>query len=446
MKSELTILFDRPTGPVRRLNAVNNGPVRGRSDQTCGNFDSYSATGFPYARTHDAAYCSAYGGPHTVDVTAVFPDFAADENDPASYDFCLTDEYIGAIAASGTGVFYRLGQSIEHWTKKYGTIPPRDFAKWARICEHIVRHLNEGWADGHRFGIEYWEIWNEPDLDPDDSPNKRCWGGTKAQFFDFFETAAKHLKAAFPALRIGGPALAGDRGWAADFLAEMSRRGVPLDFFSWHVYEKDPRRLAGLCSVYRELLDRNGYPDAESILDEWNYVRNWDTQWLYSLRAMTGIKGASFAAATLCLCQDRPVDMLMYYDARAHCGMNGLFDVLTLEPGKTYWPYLAFRDLAALCTAVRTESSDPTVFALASSDGAAAQILLTRYAEDDGTPGGDVQLSFSLARDCDVRFFLTDAAHDRALVREETLGPGRRGLCLPLKLFDVYQISVSPRA
>ena len=34
MKSELTILFDRPTGPVRRLNAVNNGPVRGRSDQT----------------------------------------------------------------------------------------------------------------------------------------------------------------------------------------------------------------------------------------------------------------------------------------------------------------------------------------------------------------------------------------------------------------------------
>lgn len=46
--------------------------------------------------------------------------------------------------------------------------------------------------------MEYWEIWNEPDQDPDDSPNKRTWGGTKAQFFDFYEIVAKHLKGRFP--------------------------------------------------------------------------------------------------------------------------------------------------------------------------------------------------------------------------------------------------------
>ena len=44
-------------------------------------------------------------------------------------------------------------------------LPPKDFRKWAQICEHIIRHYNEGWADGHKWDIRYWEIWNEADLD-----------------------------------------------------------------------------------------------------------------------------------------------------------------------------------------------------------------------------------------------------------------------------------------
>ena len=95
------------------------------------------------ARTHDASFTPAYGGPHTVDILAIFPDFSRDENDPASYDFDLTDEYMGHILAAGTKVFYRLGNRIEHESKRYGSIPPKDPAKWARICEHIIRHMNE---------------------------------------------------------------------------------------------------------------------------------------------------------------------------------------------------------------------------------------------------------------------------------------------------------------
>ena len=44
------------------------------------------------------------------------------------------------IEAAGTKVFYRLGHRIEHEVKKYGTLPPKDFKKWAVICEHIIRH------------------------------------------------------------------------------------------------------------------------------------------------------------------------------------------------------------------------------------------------------------------------------------------------------------------
>jgi len=173
--------FSRNCGQVKPMHSVNNGPVyKFAEDQRITNMDSYRAAGIPYARTHDAAFCSTYGGEHTVDIHAIFPDFDADPYAPESYDFVLTDEYLKVIEFAGTKTFYRLGSKIEHWKKKYGTLPPKDFHKWAVICEHIIRHYTEGWADGFRMDIEYWEIWNEPDLDPDDSTHKRCWGGTKA--------------------------------------------------------------------------------------------------------------------------------------------------------------------------------------------------------------------------------------------------------------------------
>ena len=142
---------EKEYGPLRRMNAVNNGPVfkRHANDQNSGgNLALYSALRLPYARNHDANFNAGYGGPYTVDISAVFPNFDADENDPASYDFACTDEYVAVTELSGTKTFFRLGQSIEHRIKKYHIFPPKDNAKWARICEHIIMHYNYGWADG----------------------------------------------------------------------------------------------------------------------------------------------------------------------------------------------------------------------------------------------------------------------------------------------------------
>ena len=444
MQATLKIDRSKIIGSLKPMNAVNNGPFPARGDQKCGNFDSYSKAGFPYARTHDANLCYDYGGPHIVDITAVFPNFDADETDPASYDFTLTDIYIGNIIKSGTQVFYRLGQSIEHWEKKYGIYPPKDFAKWARICEQIILHFNEGWADGYHYGIQYWEIWNEPDLDPDDSPNKRCWGGTKAQFFDLFEIAAKYLKSRFPHLKIGGPALACSRQWAEDFLVEMHRRNVPIDFFSWHRYDKNPRRVGEVCEIFREMLDRNGYSKAESILNEWNYVRDWGDNWIYSLRSMTGLKGASFATAVMCVCQDKPLDMLMYYDARVFTGMNGLFDRLSLEPGKTYYPYFAFHKMRQSGQEIVSESDSDSIYSLAVSDGKQMQVLLTYYSDDDNTSPKELTLRFDAACKSQVSFFMTDEKHNMECVKTIEVSKGEQVIPLSLKLFDIYHIVMLP--
>ena len=139
---EIKVDFTRSVGSIKPMNAVNNGPAGSRARMT-GNFPYYERLGIPYARLHDSSfYFGNYGGEFAVDVHRVFPDFDKDENDPASYLFAPTDSYLEDIVSVNTEIYYRLGASIEHGYKK-GTYPPADFAKWARICEHIIRHYTE---------------------------------------------------------------------------------------------------------------------------------------------------------------------------------------------------------------------------------------------------------------------------------------------------------------
>lgn len=44
-------------GPVKPMNAVNNGPIEGGSSQIRSNFKLWQAAKIPFARNHDAAFC-----------------------------------------------------------------------------------------------------------------------------------------------------------------------------------------------------------------------------------------------------------------------------------------------------------------------------------------------------------------------------------------------------
>ena len=402
-------------GSIKLMNSVNNGPVVSKSDQVRDNFQAYKNCCIPFARTHDAAFESAYGGEHTVDISAIFPDFSKDVNDPASYDFALTDYYLGNIRAAGTQVFFRLGQKIEHNSRKYNILPPSDYRKWARICEHIIRHYNEGWAGGFHWDIRYWEIWNEPDLDRDNEAwkiNPRTWGGSTEEFFKFYSTVALHLKKQFPELKIGGPAIAHSEKWAADFLTYMSGHKVPLDFFSWHIYDTRPDRFVSKAGRIRELLDENGYGRAESILDEWNYIKDWTGAFQSSINTITSLKGAAFVAAVLQSCQNAPVDMLMYYDARPSA-FNGLFDHHTYAPLPSYYVLYAWNKLLRLGNQLPAESSDTDVYVTAASDGKGrTAILVSRYNDDNNVvEKKQVMLNMGEKAGGEVIAHLTDSAH-----------------------------------
>ena len=397
------IFPDQVVGTVKPMHAVNNGPVSGRKTQKRSNFETFKEARIPYSRNHDASFCPTYGGENIVDVHAIFKNFDADPYDPASYDFTLTDLFLENILAAGTKIYYRLGSKIEHCIKKYGTLVPKDFQKWAVICEHIIKHYNEGWADGFHWNIEYWEIWNEPEGHPDGS---NCmWLGTQEEYFALYRTAATHLKNCFgDKIKIGGFAATGfsalkyensqralqtgntegltDREaivlhrqtYYLAFLEMLKEHRPPIDFFSWHSYE--PFDFNFIQQAYaEETLAEAGYSDIEIHLNEWNTH--------HSVKEMGTAGAAASSAAMMCAMQETKMTMMNFYDARIttsdYCG---LFDSRFRCPMATYDAFLAFGTLYALGAQAEVKGLGEDLYATAATNGKDNAILLANIGEE----------------------------------------------------------------
>ncbi len=413
--SKIKVNFHKEIGKMKIMHAVNNGPFVSGKDQTRGNQNTYRACRIPYARTHDASFFSGYGGNHTVDINFIFTNFDADVEDPASYDFACTDLYMKQIIEYGAKPFFRLGSRIEHEVKKYNTYPPKDFYKWARICEHIIMHYTEGWANGFYYDMKYWEIWAEPDLDIHEEKNKRLWQGTKEEFVELFTITAKHLKNRFPNLKIGGPASAGDEEWMEWFLNEIKKTDTPLDFFSYHWYWTQPYDMTAKCTRVRKLLDKCGYEGVETNLNEWNYVRGWEADFVYSIKQIIGMKGAAFDMACMSAAQNCPdVDMLMYYDARPS-EWNGLFDFYTLEPIKGYYAFYTFANLYELGNQVQAVSDDENVYVLGAKGNGKHGIAVTYYTENDNEGAKEIMLDIEGIDATKLKIYLVDESNTYTL-------------------------------
>jgi hypothetical protein len=347
---ELILDGSRSVGVIRPLHGVNSGPVT--QGGTLDLSPAFREIAPPLVRLHDCHWPN----PDVVDIHVLFPDARADPTLPESYDFARTDEYVQATLDVGSRLVFRLGESIEHTRTKRYVHPPKDPAKWAAVCVGVIRHYNEGWAGGSRDHIRYWEVWNEPDNRP------AMWTGSDEDYFRLYSAAAKAIKGRFPDVRVGGPGLGntgrleGDRLDPAPFLRRFlehcRRDAAPLDFFSWHCYTSDPAAVARRARAVRRLLDESGFPEAESHLNEWNYLPDEDWAPMLSADARArqrwhervgGAEGAAFAAATLLRLQDAPVDAANYYSADAQ-GM-GLFNGYGV-PRKSFYALKAFRALA----------------------------------------------------------------------------------------------------
>lgn len=390
--NQISVNFKEVTGKVKPLHSVCCAPYsRGMGDNQR-HIEKYFTEGnIPYCRLHDC--CGAYGGSYFIDITNVFPDFDADEMNPKNYDFHYSDEYITAIQKTGCEAYYRLGETIEWGSKKYTAHPPKDFKKWARICEHIIMHYNKGWADGFHYNMKYWEIWNEPE-NPGDSWGKSQWTGTKEEFFELYQVASKHLKARFPKIKIGGYGSCGFYTltkddvpesfhdfvtWFVDFLSFVKKNNCPLDFYSWHIYTSDEKELLTHAKYVRETLDEHGFTDTEAHLNEWNIQAEGT-----GFKEKHNMEGGSFNAAIMCMLQNTHyVDIAMYYCFSLLARYNGFMDLNdgTIEP--TWYPYVAFGQLYRLGNAVEVKTETNGVYATAAKSENEYGILISNYRSDD---------------------------------------------------------------
>jgi hypothetical protein len=375
------LITDSITSRIKELHGVNCAPYNKRAgDDQLRIFSFFKYLGCPRSRLHDC--CGTYGGKYFIDVPNIFRDFDADENDPESYDFHYSDEYIRAIIKSGANVVYRLGVTIEWGSKKYMIAPPKDYAKWARICEHIIRHYNEGWADGHEWGIEYWEIWNEPENPP-------MWSGTKEEFFELYNVASKHLKACFPNIKIGGYGSSGMYAvfiegmndfyksfpvWFVDFLEMVKREGCPLDFYSWHIYTDDLSHIVKSAEFVRKKLDEYGFVNCESHLNEWNYGAEGK-----QFEDKDTMVGASFISAAFALMQNAPIDLAQYYVASQPSVYNGLLYMRTGAFTPVAHAFHEFNKLFHSDGALDIVANSSEPYAIAAKEGEITRALISNY-------------------------------------------------------------------
>ena len=372
-------------GKIKPMNCINNFPSMSNLFN-----DSFKELNIPYSRLHDTAMLNA----HLVDICAVFPNIDADENDENSYDFVFTDYFIKRLYDLGTQVFYRLGASIENYQsiKPYNIYPPKDYKKWANICEHIIMHYNEGWNNGFYFGLKYWEIWNEPENYPDIADNQ-MWKGTFEEFMDLYEITSNHLKACFPELKIGGYSSCGFYAIFEEKSAEQAnstsrtdyfieciekflkhisseKHKSPLDFFSWHSYSGVKINIA-YARYCRKLLDKYGFYDTESNLNEWNT----------GIQLRGTLQDSSNILANMLALQNEPLDMLMYYDIRLESAYCGLYNPINNGAFKAYYSFKAFSYLAEIGTQVKTEVKGEVVYAISAYDGKKGLCLITNNSE-----------------------------------------------------------------
>jgi hypothetical protein len=221
------------------------------------------ALGTSLIRTHDQ---------RALDLFTIFPNPSADPEDLTSYNFSSGDALFAEIAATGHRVYLRLGVSwppgappVLSPVPAWSLCPPAELM--ARVSLRTVQHFSALFPNR----IAYVEVWNEPD---GESPVMFC--GTPAEFYALYNATAATLRAHFPGLRVGGPAVArpSSPAYGMGFVNYVIASGAPLDFFSWHSYgTKAAGNAAGVAAAVaavRGALDGAGLAAVEQHISEWN--------------------------------------------------------------------------------------------------------------------------------------------------------------------------------
>ncbi len=194
--------------------------------------------------------------------TTTYPSWQCDPQDPAHYDFELSDAQFRSYLDNGFIPFFRLGGEYNTCLRPHDYKGPKDAVErqhWIQAALKVLEHYHN--FEGRQHVLSYVDIWTE-------FPGRHFWSHPTAQFYPFWADAFAAIKARFPALFVGGPGfvpkatldvLNGDTSSVAvAFLTELYRRNLKPDWIGWHLWDNNPARYRAVAQRFRQLLDGTG--------------------------------------------------------------------------------------------------------------------------------------------------------------------------------------------
>ena len=304
-KIDITISPDAKNGIIRNILGMNNSPRINSAAREASEIALFKQINPGRTRFHDPALENP--GYALVNISQIFPLFHADENDPRNYNFKATDYDLKLAASCGTELEIRLGEDIEHSRERYKVLPPADPEKWARICLNIIRHYNEGWADGMHLGIRYWSVWEEPD-------NQKLFDGPYEKYLELYSAVAKAIKKEFPALKVGGPNTMGPYAALEQFFRHCRNTETPVDFAAFTTYARDPQVILDQYAKLENTAHEYGFTDTELCISEFHYgPLNWDFSIPGVIDSFYKTESAAFMTYLYTKLLDTTISMGFYY-------------------------------------------------------------------------------------------------------------------------------------
>ncbi len=327
------------------------------------------------------------------DPTSLFPDWSADPDDPASYNFAATDAWVDAVHSVGAEVLFTVASSIPK-----NKLPADDVEVYGRVVEHIVRHYSQGWAGGPARPVRLYEFGDQPDFGP------LHFAGRPEEFYAMYRAFCEAVHRVDASLTVGGPSVAfsleADSPYREGFLEFVRENDLPLHFFSFLWFtdgSRDPMDYRYVARELRAVLDGHGFTDTALTLSYWNYLA------VPSSTAPAPEKGA-FMAATAIALQDTVIDHAFFFRADTgrdpHYGFvdpGGVGDVDGRPDERSRALVLAGRAL----TGRRLEATggDESGLAVAAGrDGDTVRVLVTNYVAPDSalSPRAEDRFTFRI--------------------------------------------------
>lgn len=236
-------------------------------------------------------------------------------------------------------LFWKIPKELGDGTADYYRKPPKSYKAWRKYVYDVVSKYKS-------LGVQYYEIWNEPDLD-------QYWLGTQSEFFSLYEATVKGMLDADPNAKIIAPAAfslegeinPGNGPLILNLIDFSASKGLPLHMISWHDYDDNPNTpTVENIKLLKSKLASKGFSSTQLIVDEWSPVTGISTG---DVKLDTEYTSARYMAQVGQFIQsgvDYQTFYTFYYSNNDLDGFFGIFSKSGITPAK----YNALRALSLM--------------------------------------------------------------------------------------------------